>query len=356
MPVDPPAPSPIPKVPGRALGQADSGVIVAAPQHRHPRVHVLRHRVLQEVLRREDRDIGTGIDNAQHPAEVIQVRVRVDHRGDRAVAPVSPVQGERRGGDLRRDQRVDHDDAMVAFDQRHVRHLEPADLVDAVGHLIQAVPGGQLGLPPQAGMNGVRAVAVQEAPAVHIPHHPAVRSLDHHRLQRADEAPVSVGEITAVAEIGTGRPGPRSLLRHLTPPDKTARQLIRCSHLRARLPGQPDSRKDQCPARPGESSRNQRSAQTGPPARTTLPGCLSSTTAPGTPAVKVPSVRPGQRQPSRGTPAHDPAPDSRPAADFRQASDILRGDPHNCLPQWSRAPCRPGTDQPFGYGMNSHGD
>ena len=151
--------------------------------------------------------VGTGVDDAQHPAEVIQVGVGVDDRGDGPVTPVVPVQGERRRSDLGRDQRVDDDDPVVAFDQRHVGHVEAADLVDAVGHLVQALLGRELGLPPQARVDRVRAVRVQEPPGVHIPDHAAVRGLDDHRLQRADEPPVGVGEVSAVAQISSDQLG-----------------------------------------------------------------------------------------------------------------------------------------------------
>ena len=123
---------PDPQRAGRALGQADSGVVVAAAQHRRPRRRRSPTPRAPGNAPARGSGPGTGIDHAQHPAEVIQVGVRVDHGRNGTVAPVSAVQGDRRGRDLRRDQRVDHDDAMVAFDQRHVRHLEPADLVDPV--------------------------------------------------------------------------------------------------------------------------------------------------------------------------------------------------------------------------------
>ena len=69
-----------------------------------------------------------------------------------------PVEGDRRRCDLLRDQRVDDDDPVVAFGQRHVGHLETTDLVDAISRLTQAVLGRQLGLPPQARVSGNREV------------------------------------------------------------------------------------------------------------------------------------------------------------------------------------------------------
>jgi hypothetical protein len=145
---------------------------------------------------------------------VVQVGVRVDDRRDRPVAAVAAVQSDRRGGDLRRDQRIDDDDPVVAFDQRHVGHVKPADLVNAVRHLIQAVLGGELGLPPQARVNRVRARPGQLPPRLHLPDHAAIRSFDDHRVQRADEPTVSVGEVSAVTEIGAGQFGVLCRSRH----------------------------------------------------------------------------------------------------------------------------------------------
>ena len=182
---------------------------------------------------REDRDLGIGIDHAQHPAEVVQVGVGVDDGRYGAVAPVLAVQRECRRCDLLGDQRVDDDDAVVAFHQGHVGHVEAADLVDPVGHLVQAVLGRQLGLPPQAGINGVRAGAVEETPGVHVPDHAVIRSLDDHRLQRADKAAIGIGEVSAVAEVSSAG------CRHLVPSWSARRPQLHAGSGRARSPHPP---------------------------------------------------------------------------------------------------------------------
>ena len=115
--------------------------------------------------------------DAADAAEVVDVGVRVDDRGDRPVAAVRPVERERGGGGLLRDQRVDHDHALVALDQRHVRQVEAAHLVDAVGHLVQALLGAQLALAPQARVGRVRAVPVEEGVGVVVPDHLPVPGL-----------------------------------------------------------------------------------------------------------------------------------------------------------------------------------
>lgn len=66
---------------------------------------------------------------------MITVRVPVDDAGDRLVAGVLTIKGDTRRGALRRDQRIDHDDPGVTLDDRHVRQVEAANLIDAGRHL-----------------------------------------------------------------------------------------------------------------------------------------------------------------------------------------------------------------------------
>ena len=150
---------------------------------------------------------GVGVDDTQDTAEMVQVSVRVDHGGDLPVPAVLPVQGDRGGGALGGDQRVDHDDAGVALDQRHVRHVQVTDLVDPGGDLVQALLRGQLALPPQTGVHRGRGIAVQQiGELVDVPHHPAVRRLHDPRRQFADETPVGVVEVGAVVQISSHSP------------------------------------------------------------------------------------------------------------------------------------------------------
>ena len=51
-------------------------------------VDVLRDSVLQEVFGSHDRYVGIRVDDPEHAAEVVQVGVGVDHRGDFPVAAV----------------------------------------------------------------------------------------------------------------------------------------------------------------------------------------------------------------------------------------------------------------------------
>ena len=73
--------------------------------------------MLHESLRSNDRDPPArgifGRHHAEHPAEVVDVRMGVDHPRHRAVASLRAIELESGGGGLDADQRVDHDHAIV---------------------------------------------------------------------------------------------------------------------------------------------------------------------------------------------------------------------------------------------------
>ena len=145
--------------------------------------------------------IGTSrADNPVHPAEMVDVGVGVDHRGHRPVAAVRAVQAEGGRGRLLRDQRVDHDDALVALHQGHVRQIQTPDLVDALGDLVEAV-AQELALTPQARMGGVRALAGRKASTSLSQTTGARVVADLHWFHAGDEAPVGVLEIGPIVEI-----------------------------------------------------------------------------------------------------------------------------------------------------------
>ena len=182
-------------------------MVAASAEHRRSGVDVFGDGVCQEPLGCQDRHrFG---DDRFDAAEVVDMGMGVDHPGDRPLAAMVPVQPQRGGGGLGGDQRVDHDDPAVALHDRHVRQVEAADLVDAVGDLVESLPCGQLGLTPQTGVRRFGAVAVQERERVVVPHHPAVGGRDGPGAQRADESAVGVGEVGAVVER---EPVPRGLL------------------------------------------------------------------------------------------------------------------------------------------------
>jgi hypothetical protein len=178
--------------------------------HRGARVDVLADRAFQETGRGDDRHVRPVGQDAVHAAEVIAVRVGVDDRRHRAVAAVLSVQAECRGRAFDRDQRVDDDHAGVALDERDVREVEAANLVDPVGDLEQALLTAELTLPPQTRVNRFWAIAVKEAVGVGVPHHPAVGRRHRTGRQRCDEVAAGVLEVLPVRE--------RRKIAHLIPP------------------------------------------------------------------------------------------------------------------------------------------
>lgn len=197
-------PEPGADLPPWSAGERRPVHIGGTPAHRRTRVHVLGHGVLGEVLRRDDRHTP-GIHvllrgDALDPAEVVDVRVRVDDAGHRALAAVLPVQRERRRRGLGGDQRIDHEHAGAALDERDVRQVEPAHLVDALGHLEQTLLGDQLGLPPQARVHGVGGIALKEGVRVVVPHDGAVIVGDSAGHPPGDQPAHRILEVLGVGE------------------------------------------------------------------------------------------------------------------------------------------------------------
>ncbi len=190
-------------LPARTLGQGGAVHVRGAAAHGGAGVDVLADGVLQEPLRREHRHAGRDLLDADHAldaAEVVDVAVRVQDAGDGALPAVAAVQRERGGRGLRRDERVDDQDAALTLDHGHVRQVEPAHLVDPRDHLEQPVPPGQPALAPQARMGGGRTVGVQEPVRVQIPHHTAVRVPDLVLFGRSHESAALVLRIAGVVE------------------------------------------------------------------------------------------------------------------------------------------------------------
>ncbi len=106
-----------------------------ATRHRGAGEHVLADRLLQEPGRRPHRHLAPPDrllrDHALDAAEVVDVAVAVDDRAHRSLAAMAAVEFERRRGALHRDQRVDHDHAAPALDERDVGEVIAAHLVDA---------------------------------------------------------------------------------------------------------------------------------------------------------------------------------------------------------------------------------
>ena len=118
-----------------------------------------------------------------------------------AVAEVLARQRERGRRGLLAGERIDDDPAGRAADQRHVRDVVAAHLVDAVRHLEQAVHAVQLRLPPQARVHARRARRPStNAKSPGGPDHASVGGPDHEIRLARDEAALRVLEVLRVGE------------------------------------------------------------------------------------------------------------------------------------------------------------
>ncbi len=203
-PVDVVCPRPAPIWPAGPLASDGAVHVPGPPPHGDAGEHVLRHGLLHEPLGGDHRD-STRLDvvvadDPLHPAEVVDVRVRVDHRHHGPRAAMLLVQREGGCSGLLADQRVDHDHAGLALDDAHHRQVEAAQLVDARHHLEQAVADQELSLAPQARMGGVGRRFAQELVRVHVPHDPPVGGGDLAGRRPGDEAALGVVEVLRVVE------------------------------------------------------------------------------------------------------------------------------------------------------------
>ncbi len=144
-------------------------------RHDRPGEHVLADGLLHEPLGGDHPHVA-GIDrpaggDAEHPTEVVDVAVGVDHCGDGTFAERVVGEFETRAGGLLAREGVDDQPAVVGGDERDVAEVVTACLPDAVGHLEQAVDGVEATLPPQAGVHGVRCrlVGAEEVVVGDIP-------------------------------------------------------------------------------------------------------------------------------------------------------------------------------------------
>ena len=87
---------------------------------------------------------------------MIYVAVGVDDRNNRLLGSVLEVEIQANLGGLGRDHRIDDGNSLLTLDDRHVRQILIADLVDAVGDLEEAGDIDELRLAPQAGVDRVR--------------------------------------------------------------------------------------------------------------------------------------------------------------------------------------------------------
>ena len=184
-----------------SLGQGGAIHVGRSSAHDIAQQDVFADRLGQEAFRRDDPQTVADVlvrQDALDPAIVVHVAVGVDHCGHRLVAAMGAHQGQRRPGGFLRDQGIDDDIAGLALDEGDVGNVEVADLIDAGRHLEQTMDGVQPGLTPEAGIDGVRALSLQEVKGFEAPDGIAGRAGDGCVGQGPNETPPGVDEILTV--------------------------------------------------------------------------------------------------------------------------------------------------------------
>jgi hypothetical protein len=95
--------------------------------------------------------------------------VRVDHGAHRRVADGAARKRKRRSRGFGAGERIDDNETGVAYDDGHVRHVEAADLIDAVADSEDACAGQEPRVAPEAGVHAVRRFALEEIVSGEIP-------------------------------------------------------------------------------------------------------------------------------------------------------------------------------------------
>ena len=206
---------------GHAGRQQHAVLIIGAAAHGLARVDVLRDGMLCKALGHDDRDLAAGDllldgqgrvrhilrrNHAADAAEVIRVGVGNNDRLDRVASEVLLDELHRRLSRLRAHGAIEHDPAGIALDDRQVRHVVAAHLIDARAYLEQAVGVVVAGVLPQAGVDGVGRllVVVQEAVRCLTPDHVAlgIRELQH--LRRVDQPTHGIVVLAGISKVQHG--------------------------------------------------------------------------------------------------------------------------------------------------------
>ncbi len=208
-------PSPQPICPSGSFASAAPYMKSGAPPHRRADEHVLGDGFFHEAFWGDDVDPpGVDVclvDDPLDAPEVVDVRVRVDHRHHVAWAAVLLVERPRGSRRFLADQGVDHDHAALALDHAHHRQVEAAELVDPGHDFEQTVADQQLPLAPQARVCAVGGGFVEEPVGVEIPHDASVGCGDLASGCVRDEPALGVVEVLRVVEREPGVVHPASL-------------------------------------------------------------------------------------------------------------------------------------------------
>jgi len=122
--------------------------------------------VLEKTLRRDHLNLGSldvrFVNHSTYAAEMINVRVCVNHRGNRFARAILEVQLKARSGGFNRQQRVEHDQPVVALNNGHVGQIQATNLINAFSDLEQTSNGIELAYTPQARVDGTRCAGLVE--------------------------------------------------------------------------------------------------------------------------------------------------------------------------------------------------
>src|SRR6266436_6258092 len=192
-------------LPPRTPGQERPELILRAPQHRRPCNDVFRNRMLHEQIGRDDRDVAARqrrvIEHAARAAPMVGMGVGEDDRGHGTLSAMLEIELHGGARAFNRGQRIDHDHAALALDQRHVGDIEAPDLIDAGHDLEESMVHVETRLPPQARIDRRRSFFFgKKAVWLEAPDHPALRRRDPRIFQRAEKTARRLLEIACVRE------------------------------------------------------------------------------------------------------------------------------------------------------------
>ena len=197
-----------------ARREARAELILRAAAHGVAGDDVLGDGMLHEAFRRDDLDAAGGdigrIDDAGDAAEMIGVGVRIDDGAHGTIADGAARERECCGGGFAGGEWIDDDEAGVADDDRHVRDVEPADLIDAFADLEETGAREQTRLAPEAWIYGFRDLRREEIVGGEIPSDAAIGGADLRLIPCGYEAALGevfifdVGPVERLRELGVG--------------------------------------------------------------------------------------------------------------------------------------------------------
>ena len=142
-----------------------------------------------------------GSDDTQNAAVMVNVRVGIKYCLYGECAEVFGYEFVCRLCTFHRHQRVIYDPACIALDERDVRHIIAAHLIDAVRYLEKSADVVELCVAPKARVCGIRSVFVKECISSLAPYDISCFVGDFEMIFRRDKAAGSVVEFSLVVKV-----------------------------------------------------------------------------------------------------------------------------------------------------------